>query len=91
MAQHKSALKQHRQSLRRRDRNRRNRSRMRTAVKRFRARLAAGDVSGARESLSATLSMIDRSAKLGALHGNAAARTKSRLARALARATAAAS
>ena len=82
MANHKSALKQYRQSVKRRIRNRANRSRMRTAVKRFR-QLVASDVDAARSELPATLGLIDRTAKLGAIHGNAAARTKSRLTRAL--------
>lgn len=85
MANHKSALKQHRQSVKRRVRNRANRSRVRTAIKQFRA-LVASDVDGARAALPATYAAIDRAAKLGAFHENAAARTKSRLARALAKA-----
>ena len=83
MANHKSALKHHRQSLKRRDRNRGHRARMRTAIKKFRAMIAAGDASGAQSSLSGMLGMIDRSSKLGAIHANAAARTKSRLTKAV--------
>ena len=82
MANHKSALKQYRQSVKRRIRNRANRSRMRTAVKRFR-QLVASDVDAARNELPATLGLIDRTARLGGIHDNAAARTKSRLTRAL--------
>ena len=83
MANHKSAVKDYRQSLRRRTRNRSNRSRMRSAIKQFRALVAAGDLEGAKSALPATLSLIDRTARLGSIHDNAADRTKSRLTRAL--------
>lgn len=83
MATHKSALKEHRQSLLRRERNRKHRARARTAVKRCRAAIAAGDREQASRLLPGTLSLLDRTAKLGAVHDNAAARTKSRLARAV--------
>ena len=83
MANHKSALKQHRQSLKARELNRGHRARMRTAIKKFRALIAGGDAATAQASLSGMLSMVDRSSKLGAIHGNAAARTKSRLTRAV--------
>ena len=45
--------------------------------------LESGDAEGARGMLSATLSMVDRTAKHGALESNAADRTKSRLTKAL--------
>jgi small subunit ribosomal protein S20 len=82
VANHKSAVKQHRRSLRQRQRNRPIRARMRTAVKRFRG-LVETDPEAARTALPTTLGLIDRTAKLGVVHANAAARTKSRLARAL--------
>ena len=83
MANHKSAIKKARQDQVRRLRNRGHRSRMATAVKKFRKALAAGDVDAARSLLPGTLSILDRSAKLGVMHDNAAARSKSRLTRAL--------
>jgi len=86
MANHKSALKEHRQSIKRRTQNRLARSRTRSAIKSYRAALAAGDLDTARGLLGATLSLVDRSAKVGAIHGNAADRTKSRLTLALNRA-----
>lgn len=86
MANHKSALKQHRQDVRRRTQNRYNRARMRTAVKGFRKALAEGDLDAAKGMLSQTLGLVDRTAKLGGIHDNAAARTKSRLTAALNRA-----
>jgi small subunit ribosomal protein S20 len=88
VANHKSAIKEHRQSLRRRDRNRQERSRMRTAVKKLRAALDKGDAAAARELLPGTLSLIDRAAKRGAIHGGTADRYKSRLSIALNRANA---
>jgi len=82
VANHKSALKQYRQSLKRRTRNRANRSRMRSAVKHLR-QLIVSDADAARSALPTTLGLIDHTAKLGAIHDNAAARTKSRLTRAV--------
>jgi len=78
MASHKSALKKYRQDEKRRIRNRQHASRLRTQIKKFRKVLASGDEKEARELLPETLSLIDRTAKLGVIHGNAAARTKSR-------------
>lgn len=89
MATHKSAIKEHRQSLQRRDNNRDQRARLRTTVKKYRQALAAGDLDTARSLLPLGLSLLDRTAKLGAIHANAAARSKSRLTKALARAAAA--
>ena len=89
MANHKSAVKEHRQSLVRRERNRYHRARLRTALKKCREAIAAGDVERARGLLDPTLSLLDRTAKHGALHDNAAARTKSRLTRAVNRLAAA--
>jgi small subunit ribosomal protein S20 len=86
MATHKSAMKEHRQSLRRRLRNRQHRSRLRGRVKAIRKALEAGDVETARGLLPSTLAMVDRSAKMGVIHDNAAARTKSRIARSVNRA-----
>ena len=83
MANHKSAIKEHRQSVARRERNRFHRARLRTEIKRFRKMVAAGETEQARSMLPGTLSLIDRTAKHGAIENNAAARTKSRLTRAL--------
>jgi small subunit ribosomal protein S20 len=86
MASHESAVKRHRQSLKRRARNRAHRSRLRTEVKKARKVLESGDAEAIRGLIPATLSLLDHSAKLGVIHRNAAARTKSRLARAANRA-----
>ena len=88
MANHKSALKAHRQSLKRRERNRAHKARMRTAVKQFRSALAGGDVEVARGLLGPTLALVDRTAKLCGIHDRTASRAKSRLQRALNKATA---
>lgn len=83
MANHKSAVKRHRQSLDNRARNRQHTSRMRSRVKQLRAAIDKGDGEAARGMLEETLALVDKSAKLGVLHRNAAARTKSRLTRAV--------
>ena len=86
MATHKSALKKQRRDIERRTRNRAHRARLRTAIKRFRRVLADGEIDAATALLPTTLGMVDHGSKLGAIHDNAAARTKSRLTKALNRA-----
>lgn len=81
MATHKSAIKRHRQSLKRRAINRSDRSTLRTQIKKLRTSASASDPDGARRMLVETTSLIDRSARKGVIHPNAAARQKSRLAR----------
>ena len=81
MAHHASALKQMRQSLKHRARNRKNLSQVKTQVKKLRAAIAKGDAEAAKKSLSETVGEIDRAAKKGVIHDNAAARYKSRLSR----------
>lgn len=83
MASHKSAIKKHRQELKRRIRNRQHRTRLRTQVKKIREALQAGDAGAAQNLLPGTLFLIDRTVKLGVIHDNAGARTKSRLTRAV--------
>ena len=79
MANTASAKKRIRQSLKRRLRNRITRSHLRTAVKTLRAAIEAGEVEKAQQLLPVTLSLVDRTARKGVIHANAAARTKSRL------------
>ena len=83
MANHKSAVKRMRQSEVRRQRNRSHTSRLRNAVKRLRTAIAENDGEQARELLGSTLSLVDRTAQKGVIHRNTAARTKSRLSRAV--------
>ena len=86
MAHTKSAKKRVRQNEERRLRNRHHQSRLRTAVKRLRAAVAADDRDTSRAQLPQTLALLDRMAGRRILHRNAAARTKSRLARLVAKA-----
>jgi small subunit ribosomal protein S20 len=81
VAHHASAQKQMRQSVKRRARNRANLSQLKTHVKKLRAVIASGDAEAARKLLPATVGQIDKAAKKGVVHDNAAARYKSRLAR----------
>ncbi len=82
MAHSRSALKRWRQNLRRRARNKAVRSATRTYVKKAIAAIeqAAPNVL---EVLREAQSALDRAAKKGVLHPNAAARRKSRLMRRL--------
>ena len=57
---------------------------MRSAIKDLRQTLAAGDAAAAREMLPKTLGIVDSTARKGVIHANTAARTKSRLTRAVA-------
>ncbi len=83
MANIKSAEKRIRQTAVRRSRNRYHRSRMRTAVRKLRTLIDDGQAAEAREALAPTLALIDCTAQKGVVHRNAAARTKSRLTRAV--------
>jgi len=84
MANTKSAEKRIRQNAKERERNRTHRSRLRTAVKRLRATVEGGEGAKAKELLPETLRTIDSIAQKGVIHKNTAARTKSRLVRAVA-------
>lgn len=75
----KSALKANRQNIRRREHNRTLRSKLRTALKTIRASLDAKDITGAKEALSQTVSLVDKMATKGIIHSNTAGRYKSRL------------
>ena len=83
MANHKSALKRMRQSIKRGESNRSFRTRMRSAVKKLRAAIEEGNADLAKSLLTETLSTVDATAQKGVIHRNAAARTKSRLTRAV--------
>jgi small subunit ribosomal protein S20 len=84
MANTKSAEKRARQALKHRDRNRGHVSKMRSAVKRLRATVAGGDQAKAQAMLVDTLAVVDATAGKKVIHRNAAARTKSRLSKAVA-------
>lgn len=83
MANITSARKRARQSLRRRSRNMSLVSAARSAIKNVRKAIAAGDKAAAAAALERSRSVIDRVAAKGAIHRNAAARQKSRLAHAI--------
>ena len=70
----RSAKKKMRQARTRAAHNRTQRSAIRTAVKKARAELTA-------ESVATAVQMLDRGARKGQIHRNAAARKKSRLAK----------
>jgi small subunit ribosomal protein S20 len=81
MAHHSSAVRQHRRSIRRNAVNRKNKSALRTQVKKLRDAIQKGDKEAALKLASATVSLIDKSVKKGAIHKNKGARFKSRLTR----------
>ena len=56
------------------------RSATKTVTKKAEGAIAAGDAEAAREPVLIALSNLDRAAKKGVIHANAAARRKSRLA-----------
>lgn len=85
---HKSAQKRHRQSLKRRLINRSRKSTIKTFTKKAVAAVQEGAENAAELHRKAE-SLIDKAAKGSTLHKNAAARKKSRLAKALNRAEAA--
>ena len=84
MANNKSTKKRILQTERSRKRNKAIKSRMRSAVRGLRSEIAEGDAEKAQGLLPRTLSLVDGTAQKGCLHRNAAARTKSRLQRAVA-------
>lgn len=80
-----SAVKAHRQNVKRRDHNRQMRSRLRTALKSIRSAIDQGDTAAAKGALDATVSLMDKMANKGIIHGNAAGRYKSRLVKRIAK------
>ncbi|HSD66155.1 MAG TPA: 30S ribosomal protein S20, partial [Vicinamibacteria bacterium] len=81
VAHHASAQKQMRQSQKRRARNRQNLSLLKTQVKKLRSAIAKGDAESAKKLLPETVGQIDKAAKKGVVHDNAAARYKGRITR----------
>ena len=70
--------------IRSRQRNLRNRSaknEMKTFIKKANAAIATGDAEAIKPAVSLTVSLLDRTAKRGIIHKNAASRRKSRLMR----------
>ena len=79
MANTKSARKRAAKSALQRDKNRAARSKVRTLVKKARAATTASEPGAA---VGIAVSALDAAASKGLIHKNAAARTKSRLAKA---------
>ncbi|MBL8696561.1 MAG: 30S ribosomal protein S20 [Planctomycetes bacterium] len=86
MAHSVSARKRIRQNIARNLRNKAQRSAFRTEIKRVLAMTSKGDVKAAEAELPQAMKRIDKAAKTLAIHPNAAARYKSRLHHAIARA-----
>ncbi|MEN0112038.1 MAG: 30S ribosomal protein S20 [Planctomycetota bacterium] len=78
-----SAKKRLRQNEARRLRNRSARAAVRTQVKKVRAAVKEGDAAKGDAELRTAAKQLDRAASKGLIHANAAARTKSRLSKAL--------
>jgi small subunit ribosomal protein S20 len=81
VARHKSAIKRNKQSIERRGRNRNDMSQLKTQVKKLRSAIGAGETEAASKLLPETVAVIDKAAKKGVVHDNAADRHKSRLTR----------
>jgi small subunit ribosomal protein S20 len=79
MANTYSAIKRVRQTERRTEVNRKNKTRLRHQIRAMRRALTGKDAKAAAELLPKTFSEIDRSAKLGIIKKNTAARYKSKL------------
>lgn len=79
MANTYSALKRGRQEARRTEINRQTKTRLRHQIRAMRKALAAKDPKAVTETLSTTFSVIDKSARVGLIKKNTAARYKSRM------------
>lgn len=79
MANHLSALKRVRQTETRTKMNRRSKARLRHQIRAMRRMVTSKDAKGAAAMLPQTFSVIDRSAKIGLIKKNTAARYKSSL------------
>ena len=86
MANIKSAIKRIRSSKRRAVRNQAARSRARGAVKDARMAIAAGNAQESAAKINAAASALDKAAEKGIIHKRNAARRKSRLMKAAAKA-----
>jgi small subunit ribosomal protein S20 len=79
MANHFSALKRVRSEARRTEFNRAAKSRLRHQIRAMRKALAGKEAKVTNEALAKTFSLIDKSARVGVIKKNAAARYKARL------------
>jgi small subunit ribosomal protein S20 len=79
----KSQIKRNRQNERRRVRNKAVRTELKTHAKKVRGVAAQGDAGAASKELATAGRALDKAVSSGAVHKRAAARRKSRLARAV--------
>jgi len=79
LANIKSARKRARQAIKRRSHNMSLRSRMRTQIRKVLSAVSSGDKDAATAEYKAAVPEIDKIANKGLIHGNKAARHKSRL------------
>ena len=79
MAVIKSAQKQARVAERRRGRNKSVRSQVKTSITKAEKLIFSGELEAAREAVVAAIVSLDKAAEKGVIHGNNAARRKSRL------------
>ena len=85
MANHPSAEKRNRQRIVRTERNRAAKSALRGAVKKARTAVASGDAAKAKSSSATAEKALAKAASKGVIHPRTAARTTSRIAKALAK------
>ena len=78
-----SAKKRLRQEIKKNAANRTIRSNVRNQVKKLRGLISAGDTEACKAEFPTTCKKLDQAAAKGILHANAAARTKSRLSKAI--------
>ena len=78
-----SAKKRLRQNVTRRGRNRSVKSRLRTQIRKVREAIDAGKADEATSELRTAVKLLDKAAGKNVLHANVAARTKSRLSKAI--------
>lgn len=83
MANIKSAIKRVKTNEKRRAHNAAMKSAMRTAIKKFEALVVNNDAENAKAAFADASKKIDKAAQKGIIHKNAAARSKSRLAKML--------
>jgi len=83
MANTKSAIKSARQSIKRNAANKSVITTLKSGQKRFHALVSEGNVDAAKAELSTIVSKLDKAAKRGVIHQNAADRRKSAFARAI--------
>lgn len=87
MANTPSAEKRNRQTQKRRVRNQTIRSRVKSAVRKVREAVERGEVAAAQEAFKVAARVLDKASSKGVLHGNAASRKISRLARTVGKAS----